>query len=416
VIEPPRPPRKAMELVEEALALLITEDLTPRSGEEKKRVLLELLDEILVPTEQVGYRKLGLKRGKLPVKEEDIRYIKYHVIRDKVGVGLLEPFLRDPYIEDVSCTGVGNIYVVHKIFGPLESNVGFASEEELDDFVVKLGEKIGKPVSHARPVTDAALPDGSRINIVFGSDVSLRGSNFTIRKVSEVPISVTQLIRWNTFDARIASYMWIMLSEGMSAFICGETASGKTTSLNAMSVFIKPTAKIVSIEDTAEVNLPHPNWVRELTRDTGREESSVTMFDLLRAALRQRPNYIIVGEIRGAEGNVAFQAMQSVSWETPIMVKNARTGEVELVPIGAFVDRFYVEGEEGVPKAVDGYLVLSIDELGRVTWSRIGYVLRHRASELYEVEYEGGGRVRLTGSHSVFVFDPSTLRVVPKPV
>ncbi|MEM1857994.1 MAG: type II/IV secretion system ATPase subunit, partial [Desulfurococcaceae archaeon] len=141
--------------------------------------------------------------------------------------------------------------------------------------------------------------------------VSLHGSNFTIRRVAKVPISVTQLIKWRTFSELAAAYMWIMISEGMSAFICGETASGKTTTLNALAVFIKPNYKIVSIEDTAEVALPHPNWVRELTRDTGKAESSVTMFDLLKAALRQRPNYIIVGEIRGAEGNIAFQAMQT---------------------------------------------------------------------------------------------------------
>ncbi|MEM1828198.1 MAG: type II/IV secretion system ATPase subunit, partial [Desulfurococcaceae archaeon] len=207
--------------------------------------------------------------------------------------------------------GVGNIYVVHKIFGSLESNVGFSSEEELDLFVIKLGEKIGKPISRARPIVDATLPDGSRINIVYGRDVSLHGSNFTIRRVAKVPISVTQLIKWSTFNEYVAAYMWIMLSEGMSAFICGETASGKTTALNALAVFIRPNYKIVTIEDTAEVVLPHPNWVRELTRDTGKAESSVTMFDLLRAALRQRPNYIIVGEIRGVEGNIAFQAMQT---------------------------------------------------------------------------------------------------------
>ncbi|MCD6410175.1 MAG: type II/IV secretion system ATPase subunit, partial [Candidatus Verstraetearchaeota archaeon] len=172
-------------------------------------------------------------------------------------------------------------------------------------------EYIGRPVSHARPIVDASLPDGSRLNLVFGKDVSRRGSNFTIRKFSKVPLSVTQLINWGTFDARIAGYLWIMLSEGNSLFICGETASGKTTTLNAISAFIKPTAKVVSIEDTPEVNLPHENWVSEVTRETGSEASSVSMFDLLKAALRQRPNYIIVGEIRGKEGNIAFQAMQT---------------------------------------------------------------------------------------------------------
>ena len=314
IIEPTRPPQILLRVMDEALAFVITEDMRPKSAEEKKALLLELVDKIVVPVdEEPDYNEILAREEfeRVPVKREMIDYLKYHLVRDKVGVGVLEPFLRDPYLEDITCNGVGPIYVVHKIFGNMKSTAGFKSEEELDDFIIRLGEKIGKPISHARPVVDATLPDGSRINIVFGKDVSLFGSNFTIRRVAKIPISVTQLINWGTFDERIAAYMWMMLREGMSVFICGETASGKTTSMNAIAAFIKPTAKIVTIEDTAEVVLPHPNWTRELTRDTGSPETSVTMFDLLRAALRQRPNYIIVGEIRGAEGNIAFQAMQT---------------------------------------------------------------------------------------------------------
>ncbi len=317
VIEPPRPPESLVREVDYRIALILTEEDTPRSSEEKKRILLSSMDKIVSVAENLKANGNGdgwpyaIKRGKILLPRRLYDYLRYYMVREKVGVGPLEPFLRDPYLEDISCNGVGPVYVVHKMFGSLETSVRFDTEEELDDFILKLGEKIGKPISHARPVVDATLPDGSRINIVFGSDVSLRGSNFTIRKVAKSPISVTQLIKWGTFDARIAAYMWIMLEEGMSVFICGETASGKTTSLNAISAFIRPDAKIVTIEDTAEVVLPHPNWTRELTRDTGKPETSVTMFDLLRAALRQRPNYIIVGEIRGAEGNIAFQAMQT---------------------------------------------------------------------------------------------------------
>lgn len=313
VVEPPRPSLELFRLIDEALADVISGEEVPRSAEEKRAILMKLIDDVIeTVNEEPDYKALLEKRPrKVPVKADFVNYLKYHIIRDKVGVGILEPFLRDPYLEDITCDGVGPIYVVHKYFGNMKSTLGFNNAEELDEFVLKLSEKIGKPISHARPVVDATLPDGSRINIVYGSDVSLRGSNFTIRRVAKIPISVIQLIKWGTFDERIAAYMWMMLREGMSVFICGETASGKTTSLNALAAFIKPTAKIVTIEDTAEVVLPHPNWTRELTRDTGKPESSVTMFDLLKAALRQRPNYIIVGEIRGAEGNIAFQAMQT---------------------------------------------------------------------------------------------------------
>ncbi len=325
VIEPPRPPEEILRKAEELIAAKIPEGYIPKSPQEKACMLLELVKSSFASIggsnggkKRLAFGKRGSSNGN--GSKEAIKYVRpeellnaviYHIVRDKISVGLLEPFIRDPYIEDISCSGLGNIFIIHKIFGPMESNIRFESHDELNAYLIALAEKIGKPLSNARPIVDATLPDGSRINIVYGTDVSLRGSNFTIRKVSKTPLSVTQLINWGTFDARVAAYMWILLREGMSGFICGETASGKTTSLTAMLVFIRPSAKIVSIEDTAEVIVPHPNWTRELTRDTGKPESSVTMFDLLKAALRQRPNYIIVGEIRGAEGNIAFQAMQT---------------------------------------------------------------------------------------------------------
>ncbi|MGC9186998.1 MAG: ATPase, T2SS/T4P/T4SS family [Fervidicoccaceae archaeon] len=416
VIEPPYPNPKILRLIDELLASKISGDLSPRSSEEKKAILLYLLDQILEIRDgeisEASIRR-SLNRGKLPVKREEATIIKYYVVRDKVGIGILEPFLRDPYLEDISCSGVGNIYVVHKIFGSMESNLGFSSDYELDNYVIKLGEKIGKPISSARPVVDATLPDGSRINIVFGTEVSLRGSNFTIRRVAKYPISVTQLIDWGTMDSRIAAYIWMMLREGMSAFICGETASGKTTTLNAISTFIRPNAKIVSIEDTSEVLFPHPNWTRELTRDTGRPESSVTMFDLLRAALRQRPNYIIVGEIRGAEGNIAFQAMQSVTGDTPILVKMGDKNPV-LMPIGLLIDSFFEDEKgEGRRRAYE-LKTLTLSRRGRSMFSPVSYVLRHRAEEIYEIEIEGGDVVKATGSHSIFVLDPEELVIRPK--
>jgi flagellar protein FlaI len=311
-VEPPRPHQNLFMVIELKLAEVISEADVVEDPEEKKKLLIKKLESVVkLVNEPVNYEKLSADVKKVPVYVKDYEYLKYYLVRDKVGLGILEPFIRDPWLEDITCRGLGFVYVVHKIFGPLETNIEFKTEEELDSFVIRLAERIGKPVSHARPIVDATLPDGSRINIVYGSDVSLHGTNFTIRKFSKIPISITQLISWNTMDARVAAYLWILLNNNMSGFICGETASGKTTTLNAIAAFIPPTYKVVTIEDTAEVQLPHPNWVRELTRDTGSKESSVSMFDLLRAALRQRPNYIIVGEIRGAEAAIAFQAMQT---------------------------------------------------------------------------------------------------------
>jgi flagellar protein FlaI len=199
------------------------------------------------------------------------------------------------------------------MFDGLKAGIVFDDMEELDQYVIRMSEKIGKPVTFPDPVVDAVLPDGSRINIVFGKDLSKRGSNFTIRKFAETPLSVLELIEFGSMSYEIAAYLSLILGEGMNMFVAGETASGKTTLLNAITTFIPPQGKIVSIEDTPELQVPHGNWTREVVRGSSKTNtgSAVTMFDLLKAALRQRPNEIIIGEIRGEEGAVAFQAMQT---------------------------------------------------------------------------------------------------------
>lgn len=261
------------------------------------------------------FRKFAGKAGggSLALSDRDRQVIKYIMVRDKIGLGALEPFIRDTNIEDISCSGLGSIFIEHKVFNSLRSAYEFTTNEELDEFVLRLSERIKKPVTFRNPIVDATLPDGSRINIVYGEDVSRRGSNFTIRKFAETPLSILELIDLGSLNYLMAAYMSLMVGEGMNVFVSGETASGKTTLLNAVTAFIDPDAKIVSIEDTPEVQIPHPNWIREATRPAkpGEEGTGVGMFDLLRAALRQRPNEIIIGEIRGEEGLIAFQAMQT---------------------------------------------------------------------------------------------------------
>ncbi len=317
-------------------------DFDPEDNKEKAKILKEALQElceivdgkesIIANTEarfdlaskprfNLGFSfigKNGKKSKKLKVTLQQYKALEYALIRDKVGLGILEPYIKDKYIEDISCSGLGPIFIEHKIFGGLKSVIEFHDEEALNRFIVKFAERIGKPVTYKDPIIDATLPDGSRINIVYGNDISKNGSNFTIRKFNETPFSILQLIEFGTLDYMIAGYLWLLISEGMCGFICGETASGKTTLLNAITAFIRPEAKIVSIEDTPELQIPHENWTREVTRGSTRGKnlgegsgSEITMFDLLKAALRQRPNYILIGEIRGVEGNIAFQAMQT---------------------------------------------------------------------------------------------------------
>jgi len=258
-------------------------------------------------------RRGGTKRNGIVVNSTEYQALRYLLKRKLQGLGVLEPMIADTNIEDISCSGLGAIFAEHRLFGGLKTAIEFDTHEELDKFVVALAERIGQPVTFREPVVDSTLPDGSRINITYGTDVSKRGSNFTIRKFSPVPMSITELLAQGTLNNEMAAYLSLILQEHMNVFVSGETASGKTTLMNALCTFIQPDAKIVSIEDTPEVQVPHPNWIRGVTRGSSKtsDGSDVNMFDLLKAALRQRPNLIIVGEIRGEEGAIAFQAMQT---------------------------------------------------------------------------------------------------------
>ncbi len=298
---------RLMEDVDQKLIDHVSELQSVVGEEQEKRI--EVLTSILEKICDTGGN--GKSRSTLKVTPEELDELKYLMIRDKEGMGAIQPLVSDPYIEDVSCSGVGAVFIEHKIFGGLTSSITFDTTEVLDQFVIKLSEKIGRPVTVRNPIVDSTLPDGSRINIVYGDDVSKRGSNFTIRKFQATPFSILDLVNSGTLSFEMASYLSLMLGAGMNTFVSGETASGKTTMLNAISTFIPPASKIVSIEDTPELQVPHPNWTREVVRNTVDGSSSVTMFDLLRAALRQRPNEIIIGEIRGEEGAIAFQAMQT---------------------------------------------------------------------------------------------------------
>ncbi|KLK87184.1 secretion system protein E [Methanoculleus sediminis] len=285
-----------------------------RSKDLKLRIKTFLTSEIGASKQPQTSGRQELADGRVILTQQEYKALEYMIIRDKIEMGTLKPFLSDKYIEDITCDGVGPIFIEHKIFKGLKSVIGFRDSQELDNFVIKLAERIKRPLTYRNPIVDSTLPDGSRINIVYGTEISKHGSNFTIRKVNEVPLSILQVIESGACNYMMAAYLWICLEYGMSMFVSGETASGKTTTLNALTTFLPPENKIVTIEDTPELTVPHRNWTREVAKAKGKGEgegSEVTMFDLLKAALRQRPNQILVGEIRGVEGSVAFSAMQT---------------------------------------------------------------------------------------------------------
>jgi flagellar protein FlaI len=315
---------KLMEEVEDA-CIAISETIPGINPDvDREKQLLAYLDQATAEVEpgkssfafNLFKRFLKKKNEKdqmhVKVTPEELAGIKYLFVRDKVKMGILEPIIIDPYIEDISCSGMGNIFIEHKIFKSLKSTINFSTFEELDEFVIQMAERIKKPVTYKNPIADATLPDGSRINIVYGRDISKRGSNFSIRKFSETPLSIFDIVEFGTINYQMLAYLSLAIANGMNVFVAGESASGKTALLNAVTTFIPPLSKIITIEDTPELQVPHANWLREVVSSSKAEEiGAVTMFDLLRAALRQRPNEILIGEIRGKEGNIAFQAMQT---------------------------------------------------------------------------------------------------------
>ena len=295
----------------ESLLLDHVADFAELQGKEERAEKIKETLEVICKGGGSGKHKKGGKG--LNLTDEEYLALRHLVIREKVGLGVLEPMVLDKNIEDISGSGIGYVFLEHKVFKSMKSLIGFETHEELDLFVLRLSEQIKRPVTMRNPIVDAVLPDGSRINIVYGREVSQRGSNFTIRKFSDTPISILELIEFGSISYQMAAYLWMILEEGMNGFVSGETASGKTTLINAILTFIAPAAKIVTIEDTPEVQVPHHNWLREVAKNPrpGEKSAAVTMMDLLKAALRQRPNLIIIGEIRGEEGAVAFQAMQT---------------------------------------------------------------------------------------------------------
>lgn len=245
--------------------------------------------------------------------ERSFHKILYYVLRNNIGFGRIDPLMRDSRIEDISCSGPGiPVYLYHKNYENIRTSLVF-EEEELNSFVILLAQRSGKHISVAKPYVDAALPGGSRLQETLGKEITSRGSSFTIRKFKETPMTPIDLIREGTFSAEMMAYIWLAIENNKSLLFVGGTASGKTTSLNAASLFIPYKSKIVTLEDTRELQLYHENWIAGVTREsfTGELKGTVDMYELLRQGLRQRPEFLIVGEVRGKEALTLFQAMST---------------------------------------------------------------------------------------------------------
>ena len=263
--------------------------------------------------------KVLLSELRITLNKESYLKIMYYIYRDFVGLDKIEPLMSDIYIEDIECNGFGHpIFVVHRKYRNLKTNVIFKKTNELATFVERLAQKAGQYISYATPLLDGALPDGSRVNATFTEDVSSRGPTFTIRKFTKEPWTPTHLMYLNSTSVEILAYLWTLIEHEKNVMVIGGTGSGKTTLLNGLTFFIPPSARIVSIEDTRELNLEHSNWLPAVSRSgvglanlVGQKYGEVTLFNLLKESFRMNPDYVIVGEIRGEEAYVLFQGMAS---------------------------------------------------------------------------------------------------------
>ena len=287
--------------------------------------------------------KLIIEELNMKVSEDSYKNIFYYLYRDFIGMEEIEPLLKDYFIEDIECNGVNTpVYIVHRLYRNLRTNIMFNDVDNLAGFVEKLAQRAGKYISYAAPLLDGTLPDGSRVNATYTIDITSKGPTFTIRKFTKIPFTPIQLLAFNTLSPEMLAYFWILLQYKSNVLITGGTASGKTSMLNAIAFFIPPESRVVSIEDTRELNLPRENWLPSVAREaigTG-QLGEVDLFSLLKNSFRQNPDYVIVGEVRGKEAFVLFQGMasghSSISTlhadSVDSVVKRLETPPIELSP------------------------------------------------------------------------------------
>lgn len=341
-------------------------DFTMLRREEARSFLIKKFEETI-----------NLMAAELP--EEKRKNLLYYVQRDFVGMDKIEPLMQDPNIEDISCDGVGiPIFIFHRnpLIGSIKTNIVFEDREELDTFVSKIAQRCGKNISIATPLIGGSLPDGSRVQATLGTDIARKGSNFTIRRFTKRPLTPVNLINFKTMDPEIAAFLWLAVEYGRSVLISGGVATGKTTVLNAMSLFIKPELKVVSIEDTAELVLPHPHWVPgvarlAITEFEGKKIGEVDLFDLLKESLRQRPDYLIVGEVRGKEAYVLFQQIA--------------TGHSSMSTIHADSMERLVDRLTTPPIELPATLIEALDIVVFIVKMKYGQTYIRRIKSIYEV-------------------------------
>ncbi|MGP6220774.1 type II/IV secretion system ATPase subunit [Caldiplasma sukawensis] len=341
---------------------------------------------------------------KLP--RQSVDKIKYYIKRDYEGYGPLDAVIRDPMVEDISCNGVGiPVFIEHKTHGSLKSNIVFQSDYELDSYVIRLAQICGKEVSMNEPILDGTFPEGHRIQLTYGKEISSKGSSFTIRLFRETPFTPIELIKYGAASSEVVTYLWFAVENLKSGIIAGVPGVGKTSTINAMLMFIPGNTKVFTIEETREINIMHENWVATSTRESIYSTSNadiknppIGMFELVKMAMRQRPTYIVLGEIRGREsyslfqaistGHTAYSTIHADSMETLINRLESNPLNIPRVLISAlnFVifNKFIRMGRRNMRKITEIDEIMGIDpENGEILYNKVFHFDYNENEQIY---------------------------------
>jgi flagellar protein FlaI len=383
----------------ERIYQVVEPELSPR-----ERIVLEetheTLRDVLVYDKPVSKGDLFLDYAEVAnvvrtydprITEDRLSVLYYYLKRNLNGYGKIDALMFDELLEDISCNGHDlPVYIHHRYYGSIPTSVRFESEE-LNRFVLKLSQKADKQVSLTSPLLDASLPNGARAQITYSDVVSTKGSSFTIRKFRSDPMTPATLMAFGTYSDELLAFIWLALENRQSLIVVGGTASGKTSAMNAFSFFIPHNSKIVSLEDTREIQIPQKNWLPVQTRSSNavNDRGSIDLFDLLKASLRQRPEYIIVGEVRGSEAQTLFQAMNSGH----TTVSTLHAGNIEEA-----LNRLTNE-PINVPPAMFGALNLMVIQ----TFHYRGGRMIRRCDAIHEIVLGSGDKV---GWNTLFEYDP----------
>ncbi len=380
--------KEALKIIEEGLNELINISYVNMTSEQK---IIEFLEKNV---------RVIMSEFSMKLSTETFIKVMYYIYRDFIGMGIIEPLMRDPTIEDIECNGFNTpIYLVHRKYRNIRTNVLFPTMRLLTSFVEKLAQKCSQYVSYANPLLDGSLPNGDRVNATYTEDVTSRGPTFTIRRFTKEPWTPIRLMEFKTVSPEILAYIWMLVENKANMLIIGGTGSGKTSFLNAVGFFMPPAARVVSIEDTREINLYHENWLPAVSRQgvgattiTGEKHGEVSLFDLLKESLRQRPDYIIIGEIRGKEAYVLFQAMAS---------GHSSYGTMHAESVQTVIRRLQTP-----PISLSAALIENLDAVAFITPAMVNGKESRRLKEINEII-----RVPETGAPVVntpFVWNPAT--------